>query len=70
MVSILIICLSSLVGLIAIPFSKKKWFEFLIMFLIGLAVSVLIGDAIVHLFPTVSCSLLFKEAVAQSYSEK
>ena len=40
------------------------------MFLIGLAVSVLIGDAIVHLFPTVSCSLLFKEAVAQRYSEK
>lgn len=70
MVSISIICLSSLVGLIAIPFSKKKWFQFLIMFLIGLAVSVLIGDAIVHLFPTVSCTLLFKKTVEESFSEK
>lgn len=50
-VSVAIVSFGSLSGIIAAPVSKKKWFPYLIMALISLAVATLIGDAILHLFP-------------------
>lgn len=56
-IAIFVVSLGSLSGIIAAPISKKKWFPYLIMCLISLAVATLIGDAILHLFPHVSPSL-------------
>ena len=64
LVSITGVSLASLSGIIAAPLSRRKWFPYFIMYLISLAVAVLIGDAMLHLFPHVSnvavyCCLLF-----------
>ncbi|XP_065665882.1 zinc transporter ZIP12-like isoform X3 [Hydra vulgaris] len=50
-VAIFIINLGSLIGLFAAPVIKKKWFSFLLLFVISMAVGVLSGDAILHLLP-------------------
>ncbi|XP_065052555.1 zinc transporter ZIP10-like [Rhopilema esculentum] len=50
-VAVLIISLGSLVGILLAPFSEEKSFTFILTFLIALAVSTLLGDAILHLFP-------------------
>lgn len=52
--SITVISLASLSGIFAAPLSGRKWFPYFIMYLISLAVAVLIGDAMLHLFPHVS----------------
>ncbi|XP_057292382.1 metal cation symporter ZIP14-like [Hydractinia symbiolongicarpus] len=51
MFSTFIISLGSLSGVFAAPFSKKPYFSYVLMVLICLAVSTLIGDAILHLLP-------------------
>ncbi|XP_057292383.1 zinc transporter ZIP12-like [Hydractinia symbiolongicarpus] len=51
LIATFIVSLGSLSGVLAAPLSKKKWFPLLIMYLIALAVAVLIGDALLHLFP-------------------
>ncbi|XP_065665884.1 metal cation symporter ZIP14 isoform X2 [Hydra vulgaris] len=50
-VAIFIINLGSLICLFAAPIIKKKWFSFLLLFVISMAVGVLSGDAILHLLP-------------------
>lgn len=53
-ISILIISLASLSGVLTKPVSNKKWFQMLLITLMALAVAVMIGDAVLHLFPHVS----------------
>ena len=54
MISIAIISFGSLIGALVFPSKEKKWFPYVIMFLIALGVSVLVGDAILHLLPHVN----------------
>ena len=53
-ISILIISIGSLVGAITKPFQNKEWFQMLLITLVAMAVAVMIGDAVLHLFPHVS----------------
>uniref|UniRef100_A0A7M6DR13 Uncharacterized protein n=2 Tax=Clytia hemisphaerica TaxID=252671 RepID=A0A7M6DR13_9CNID len=50
-VSITIISLASLAGACTTPVTHKRWFELLLVTMIALAVAVMIGDAVLHLFP-------------------
>lgn len=54
MVAISVISFGSLIGVVIFPGKEKKWFPYVIMFLIALGVSVLVCDAILHLLPHVS----------------
>ncbi len=53
-VAVLLISLGSLVGILVAPFSEGKNFTIVLTFLIAIAVSTLLGDALLHLFPHVS----------------
>ncbi|XP_070565027.1 metal cation symporter ZIP14-like [Ptychodera flava] len=46
-----IINLCSLIGVIVVPFMNKKYYQYLLMFLICLAVGTLSGSALLHLIP-------------------
>eukprot|EP00794_Sanderia_malayensis_P003243 gene3243-3724_t len=50
-IAVLIISLGSLVGILVAPFSDGKNFTIVLTFLIAIAVSTLLGDALLHLFP-------------------
>ena len=54
MISILIISIGSLAGALTKPVANKKWFQLLLITLMSMAVAVMIGDAVLHLFPHVS----------------
>ena len=48
------ISFGSLVGIFVAPFSDEKGFSMVLTFLVAIAVSTLLGDAVLHLFPHVS----------------
>ena len=48
------ISVGSLVGIFVAPFSDEKGFSMVLTFLVAIAVSTLLGDAVLHLFPHVS----------------
>ena len=52
-VSITVISLLSLLGVVLIPLMNKVFFNFLLSFLVALAVGTLSGDAFLHLIPHV-----------------
>ena len=54
MISILIISIGSLAVALTKPVANKKWFQLLLITLMSMAVAVMIGDAVLHLFPHVS----------------
>ena len=54
MISVLILTIGSCAGYLATPLQSQKWFPYLMLFMISLAVAVLTGDAMLHLFPHVS----------------
>lgn len=57
--SITIISLLALVGGVLIPFINKVCFNFLLSFLVALAVGTLSGDAFLHLIPHVRLRSVF-----------
>lgn len=50
-ISLVIVSLGSLSGLITMPIAKKKWFPYVLVTMMSVAVAVMIGDGVVHLFP-------------------
>lgn len=54
MISVLLLTIGSCAGYLATPLQSQKWFPYLMLFMISLAVAVLTGDAMLHLFPHVS----------------
>ena len=54
MIAVLILTIGSCAGYLATPLQSKQWFPYLMLFMISLAVAVLTGDAMLHLFPHVS----------------
>ena len=57
MLAVLCLTIGSCAGYLATPFQKRKWFPYLMIFMISLAVAVLTGDGIMHLLPHVSIEL-------------
>ncbi|KAJ3603420.1 hypothetical protein NHX12_029509 [Muraenolepis orangiensis] len=53
-VSITLISLLSLLGVVLIPLMNKVFFNFLLSFLVALAVGMLSGDAFLHLIPHIT----------------
>ena len=60
MLATFIVSLGSLSGVIAAPLNRNPYFSYMLMYLISLAVSTLIGDAILHLLPHVSITIILK----------
>ena len=56
MLAVLCLTIGSCAGYLATPFQTRKWFPYLMIFMISLAVAVLTGDGIMHLLPHVSKS--------------
>ena len=56
MLAVLCLTIGSCAGYLATPFRTRKWFPYLMIFMISLAVAVLTGDGIMHLLPHVSKS--------------
>ena len=54
MLAATLITLTSIAGLLIIPWLKKDFIRYVVSFLIGLAVGSLLGDGILHLIPHVS----------------
>ena len=54
MLAVLMLTIGSCAGYLATPLQSRKWFPYLMLFMISLAVAVLTGDAMLHLFPHVS----------------
>ena len=54
MLAVLMLTIGSCAGYFATPLKSQKWFPYLMLFMISLAVAVLTGDAMLHLFPHVS----------------
>ena len=54
MLAVLCLTIGSCAGYPATPFQTRKWFPYLMIFMISLAVAVLTGDGIMHLLPHVS----------------
>ena len=52
-IAVLIISISSIFGMLLIPFVKSQYYSHLINLLVGLAFSSMAGDALLHLLPTV-----------------
>jgi len=50
-VSIFLISLCGILGVLLVPFMQKMYYQYLIQFLIALAVGTLVGDALIHLLP-------------------
>jgi len=50
-VSIFLISLLGILGVLIVPFMQKVYYQYLIQFLIAMAVGTLIGDALIHLLP-------------------
>ena len=70
MLAVLMLTIGSCAGYFATPLKSQKWFPYLMLFMISLAVAVLTGDAMLHLFPHVSLGsqstkVIFKEGEAQ-----
>lgn len=56
--AVFIVCLCSLAAILFIPFANTvclRTFDYVLGVFLGLAVGTLIADAILHLFPAVSC---------------
>ena len=50
-VSVLIISLCGIFGVLVVPIMQKMFYQYLVQFLIAMAVGSLIGDALIHLLP-------------------
>ena len=68
MIAVLILTIGSCAGYLATPLQSQKWFPYLMLFMISLAVAVLTGDAMLHLFPHVSTYEIIQFELTESES--
>ena len=70
MIAVLILTIGSCAGYLATPLRSQKWFPYLMLFMISLAVAVLTGDAMLHLFPHVSTFDIIQFELTESESNE